>query len=76
MRTDGLAALDGGGKPGHADGRRSSAAPARTTAGVAFHAGAVADEREISAFAAAVAFAALEAGSGGALAGGSLDIKA
>ena len=76
MRTDGLAALYGGGKPGHADGRRSSAAPAGAAAAVALHEGAVAHQSEISAFAAAVAPVALEAGFGGAVAGGSLDIKA
>src|ERR1700736_5086146 len=39
-----------------------STAPARRAAGVAFEAGAVADQGEIAAFGAAVAFVALDAG--------------
>src|SRR5262252_2152371 len=47
--------------------RKISRTPAGGAAGVAFEAGAVADQREVAAFIAAVAFVALEAGSAYAL---------
>src|SRR5579872_678681 len=46
----------------HAAARNSLAAAARRAAGRALHAGAVAHQREVAAFAAGIAFIALEAG--------------